>query len=429
MKPVRFFASLLVLIAIVFIVTFNSCSKDTTPTVPSLTTTSASIVTDSSATVGGEVTDDGGASVTERGACYNTSSNPTITDNSFLSGSGTGAFDCNLKGLNKAMQYYYKAYAMNSVGIGYGEQKSFTTQGGGWDLPTVTTNSVSNITGISATCGGNVTDQGSSLVTTKGVCWNTSPNPTLLNPHTTDGDGMGSFIGNMTGLTTSTIYYVRAYASNISGTAYGSQVSFITSGVTPPGESCPGIPTITDPRNGQTYPTVQIGDQCWLQNNMNYETGNSWCYNNDLANCNVYGRLYDWETALNVCPSGWHLPSDDEWKILEGTVDTHYGVGDPEWDKTGWRGFNAGKHMKSTSGWYENGNGDNSSGFTAPPGGYRYSGGDFGKVTQCAYYWSSTEYSSTGAWDRGLYYNFDGLGRRIGIEYESLKKSARCVKD
>ncbi|MCK9204433.1 MAG: hypothetical protein M0P58_08390, partial [Bacteroidales bacterium] len=82
------------------------------------------------------------------------------------------------------------------------------------------------------------------------------------------------------------------------------------------GTPCPGIPTITDPRNGLVYPTVKIGSQCWLQKNMNYQTGNSWCYENKSENCDIYGRLYDWETALKVCPKGWHLPSDDEYSVL-----------------------------------------------------------------------------------------------------------------
>lgn len=314
--------------------------------------------------------------------------------------------------------------------------------GGGGDLPTVTTNSVSNIQETTATCGGNVTDQGSSSVTAKGVCWSTSSNPTTSDSYTTDGSGTGSFTSNITGLTASTTYYVRAYATNSAGTAYGNQQSFTASGGGSSGEPCPGSPTITDPRDLQVYQTVLIGNQCWLQENMNYETGNSWCYDNNPANCDVYGRLYDWDTFMNgaassdsvpsgvqgVCPTGWHVPSDEEWKILEGTIDTQYGVGDPEWNKTVYRGFDAGKHLKSTFGWFDNGNGDNSSGFTTLPGGARNNAGWFNGMPKITKFWSSTESSAISVWSRHLHYSHDNVGR-----YDNPAKiygySARCLQD
>ena len=142
---------------------------------------------------------------------------------------------------------------------------------------------------------------------------------------------------------------------------------------------------ITDSRDVQTYNTVLIGSQCWMKENLNYATGNSWCWGNNSSNCDTYGRLYDWATIMNgesssngvpsgvqgICPTGWHVPSDEEWKILEGTVDSQYGVGDPEWDDTGYRGYDAGNNLKSTNGWNLGGNGTDSYGFTALPGGYR----------------------------------------------------------
>ena len=73
---------------------------------------------------------------------------------------------------------------------------------------------------------------------------------------------------------------------------------------------------ITDARDGQTYKTVTLGDQTWLAQDLNYETDNSWCFQNDPANCETYGRLYNWEAAMNACPAGWHLPSDQEWSKL-----------------------------------------------------------------------------------------------------------------
>jgi len=281
--------------------------------------------------------------------------------------------------------------------------------------PTITTATITNITETTATGGGNVTAQGSSSVNDRGVCWSTSQNPTTSDAKTTDGSGTGSFTSNLTGLTANTPYYVRAYATNSAGTAYGSQVSFTTTGGSA-GEPCPGIPTITDPRDGQVYPTVQIGTQCWLQKNMNYNTGNSWCYDNNSSNCNTYGRLYDWQTALGACPSGWHLPSDDEWTAL-----TTFLGGESV----------AGGKMKEagTVHWHSPNTGaTNSSGYTALPGGDRDSDGNFHNLTNNAAFWSSTEYSSICVWSRLLYYNFEPL-YRYNTSHKTGSFSVRCVQD
>ena len=178
------------------------------------------------------------------------------------------------------------------------------------------------------------------------------------------------------------------------------------------GTPCPGMPTITDPRDGQVYPTVKIGSQCWLQKNMNYKTGSSWCYDDNSTNCDTYGRLYDWETALNVCPKGWHLPSDVEWTVLT--------------DYLGGKNV-AGDKMKSTSGWKNNGNGTNTSGFTALPGGYRGNDGYFSSLTYDALFWSSTESSSTNAWYRHLYCYYQDVYR--DYNYKTNGFSCRCCQD
>ena len=191
------------------------------------------------------------------------------------------------------------------------------------------------------------------------------------------------------------------------------------------GEPCPGIPTIT--YGGQVYNTVLIGSKCWLKENLNYKTGNSWCYDNDPANCDIYGRLYDWQTALTVCPSGWHLPIDDEWKILEGTVDNQYPVGDPIWNQTGWRGYDAGEKLKSTTGWYSGGNGTNDFGFEALPGGYRNTNGNFYYLTDHGNFWSSSDYSSSSAWNRHLAYDNDEVFRYY--YFKGTGFSVRCLQN
>jgi len=194
-------------------------------TAPTVSTSSVTNITQTTATSGGNVTSDGGSSVTARGVCWSASPNPTLINSHTTIGTGTGQFTSNLTGLTPNTLYYVRAYAINSVGTAYGNDNSFTT---GATIPTVTTTSVSNITQTTATSGGNVTSDGGSSVTARGVCWSTSPNPTLLNSHTSNGTGTGQFTSNLTGLTPNTPYYVRAYATNSIGTAYGNDNSFTT---------------------------------------------------------------------------------------------------------------------------------------------------------------------------------------------------------
>ncbi len=194
---------------------------------PTVTTADVTDITQNTAVSGGNVTDDGGAAVTARGVCWSKDPNPTI-DNSFISnGNGTGSFTIEISGLTSATTYYIRAYATNSEGTSYGEQKSFTTLQN-IELPTVTTTIVTNVTSTTATSGGNVTDDGGATVTARGVCWSTSPDPTINDNKTTDGNGMGAFTSQLTNLTHSTTYYIRAYATNSEGTSYGEQKYFST---------------------------------------------------------------------------------------------------------------------------------------------------------------------------------------------------------
>ncbi|MBR6775881.1 MAG: hypothetical protein IKM23_09280, partial [Bacteroidales bacterium] len=192
-----------------------------------VTTNDITAITETTATCGGNVTDNGNATVTARGVCWSTSQNPTINDNKTTDGSGTGSYTSNISNLSENTKYYVRAYATNEKGTSYGEEKSFMTMASE-GLPTVTTNNVTDITTNSATCGGNVTDDGNATVTAKGICWSTTPNPTIENEHTEDGTGIGSYVSYMTELNHGTKYYVRAYATNRAGTAYGEQKEFTT---------------------------------------------------------------------------------------------------------------------------------------------------------------------------------------------------------
>lgn len=197
-------------------------------TLPSLTTAGISSISSNSAVSGGTISSDGGASVTARGVCWSINQNPTISNAHTTDGTGTGTFTSNITGLNASTTYYVRAYATNSAGTAYGDQKSFTTSPSA-TVPSVTTANVTNITSTTAISGGNVTSTGGAAVTLRGVCWSTSQNPTIFNAHTSDGSGTGSFVSSLEGLLPSTTYYIRAYATNSQGTAYGNQLSFTTS--------------------------------------------------------------------------------------------------------------------------------------------------------------------------------------------------------
>ncbi|HNS18810.1 MAG TPA: FISUMP domain-containing protein [Bacteroidales bacterium] len=207
---------------------------------------------------------------------------------------------------------------------------------------------------------------------------------------------------------------------------------------------------------GQSYATVLISTQCWMAENLNVgtkinstqggfqqmdnDTIEKYYYNNDEANCDVYGGLYEWpeamqyvitESAQGICPDGWHIPTDNEWKILEGTVDSQYPVGDPEWDLTGWRGFDAGGHLKEagTFHWnFPNVGGDNTSGFTGLPGGGRSgSSGYFSGQLFYGYFWSSSQLDTNYAFYHGLAYFNSYVLKHYDIK--DFGFSIRCLKD
>ncbi len=211
---------------------------------------------------------------------------------------------------------------------------------------------------------------------------------------------------------------------------------------------CPGTPTVE--YEGQVYNTIQIFSQCWLRENLNVGTmiqGNEnmtdngilekYCYNNKSDSCAKYGGLYQWDEMMQyttqpgtqgICPPGWYLPTDEEWKVLEGAVDSQYGIGDPEWDQV-WpieRGYDVGTNLKTTGGWISGGNGTDLYGFSALPGGGR-SSGYFVWVGTYGYWFSSTEYDNLVAMDRRINYDVPGVFR--GGDQKYYGTSVRCVKD
>lgn len=305
-------------------------------------------------------------------------------------------------------------------------------------LATISTLPAGNITAASATGGGSISSDGGTPVTQRGVCWSTAQTPTTANSRTTDGTGTGSFSSALTGLSANTTYYVRAYAINSAGTAYGNQVQFTTTSsgggsiVSNPG---PGVTY-----GGYTYPTIILGNgQEWMSENLRtttYANGDpipnvlldaqwaaltsgAWCwYYNDAQYENPYGKLYNWFTVSdprNLCPNGWHVPTDSEWTVL-----TNY-LG----------GSIAGCMMKSTGTQYwqsPNTGATNQSGFSGLPGGWRSNMGTFDDIGSYGFWWSASLYSNTtAAWYRLLSYNNGVIYRYYGPQDHGF--SVRCLRD
>ncbi|MBP6978983.1 MAG: FISUMP domain-containing protein [Bacteroidales bacterium] len=211
---------------------------------------------------------------------------------------------------------------------------------------------------------------------------------------------------------------------------------------------CPGAPTVE--YEGQVYNTIQIFSQCWLKENLNVggmipgttEQSNNgtiekYCFDNDPDSCAKYGGLYQWnemmqydagEGVQGICPPGWHIPLDVEWKVLEGAVDSLYGIGDPEWDiPMSYRGYDAGRNLKTTDGWSEGSDGIDRYGFSGMPAGMRSDSGIFSNVATYARWWSSTGGNDNASWVRSLYYTYASSGR--SLISNAYGHSVRCLRD
>ncbi len=363
--------------------------------IPTVTTAEVTDIQGETATCGGNVTDNCGLAVIARGVCWSTSPNPTLDDSHTTNGSGNGSFSSSITGLTISTTYYVRAYATTSAGTGYGEQVSFTTRNG---IPTVTTVEVTSIDNGWANSGGNITDDGGLAVTARGVCWSTSPSPTLADAHTSNGYGAGSFSSHITGLSMSTTYYVRAYATNSFVTVYGNQLSFTTAddyvyvdlGL-PSGllwATCNvGADNPDDYGDyfawGETQPKDTYNWSTYQYCNGSYNTLTKYCSNSSFGyngfTDDLTTLLPEDDAATANWGSHWRMPTEEEWQEL---------------------------YRNTTNTWTTQ-NGVNGRLFTAsngnslflPAAGYRtdsslYLAGSYG------YYWSSsldTDYPS-GAW-------------------------------
>jgi uncharacterized protein (TIGR02145 family) len=358
--------------------------------------------------------------------------------------------------------YSYRVSSFNSVGksLTYSNEVTLTPTAAPV-MPTLTTTAASSITLTTATSGGNISSDGGATITARGVCWSTSPNPTIaLSTKTTDGSGSGAFTSNITGLTANTTYYVRAYATNSIGTAYGNEINFTTL------QNSTGIniagPNVTD-IDGNMYQSITNCGITFIKQNLNVSkysdgttipevqdniewgslTTGAWCYyQHNTANGAIYGKLYNWYAVMGIydaaslnnaslrkklAPTGWHIPTDSEWDSLINCLDPNADGGNNTLNV-------AGGKMKSTgtSLWYLiNNYATNESGFTGLPGGYRTtSDTHFSWIGTDGFWWSSSEYNTSlfsFAYIRYLTRSNHQVYR--GYDDKQYGYSVRCVKD
>lgn len=310
--------------------------------------------------------------------------------------------------------------------------------GGPPGTPLLATRSPMAITGSCGLVGSLITDEGASLVTSTGVCWGLNPEPTVADAVIATGIPYLSTFAVLNGLAPNTTYFARAFATNGNGTAYGNQVQFTTTaeGLSSWLDSVITYGTMTD-QNGHVYPTVIIGGREWMAENLRsttYANGaaianvtmdgawttlgtGAWChYRNNPAFDVPYGKLYNWyavNDSRNVCPTGWHVPTDADWTALADSLG-------------GW--LVAGAALKSTVLWYPTNSATNTSGFSALPGGDRiYVDGTFDTAAYDGYWWTATTFSTNSAWGRSMGNESINLTR---TDYQKKSGfSVRCVRD
>ena len=298
--------------------------------------------------------------------------------------------------------------------------------------PELFTTDVSAITQTTAMCGGYISrfDEKDAEITERGVCWSTSPNPTISDNKTNDGEGSGSFTSLIAGLSANTTYYLKAYATNSAGTGYGNMISFTT--------LKDNSNTVTD-YDGNVYNIITIGTQVWMVENLkvtHYRNGDpipnisdsadwanlitgAFCnYDNSFSNSTTYGKLYNWYAVVdsrNLAPTGWHIPTDTELTTLTTFLggETVAGGKLKETGTSHWQTPNTGA--------------TNVCGFTALPGGCRSFNGLFGAIGSYGYWWSSTVSSTMYAWGRSMVYDYSFVSSSSYSKNSGV--SVRCVKD
>jgi uncharacterized protein (TIGR02145 family) len=420
LRQALYFITLIILTAAV-----QSCSEEENLKSPTLTTAAATEITYTTAITGGAITSTGGGAITAKGICISTTPSPTI-DAELVTNEGAGkeAFVSSLENLLPNTDYYVRAYATNEVGTSYGNEITFSTNELG--LPIINTTAATEITDTRFTTGASIVENGGSTVTTIGLCWSKTPNPTI-NDSKTEFAGTETFSTIIKGgLLPNTTYYVRAYATNGIGTGYGNEVTVNTA----------AVQSVTDV-DGNVYQAVVIGNRVWLAENLKvtkYTNGDvigtttsgveneatpkyQWVYDNNEANAATYGRYYTYYAAMDerkVCPAGTHVSTMDDWMDLNDVV-------------------NGGGFKLRTTGtdtWIApNSSATNEIGFNAVGSGYRSQFSGFHNLKEYAFY--LTERSETGNEStlNGIYLQNNDNSIWLPALAKKSGYSIRCVKD
>lgn len=406
----------------------NQIEITTLGALPVISLIEPSDISSSSFKCGGRITGEGASAVTERGVCWSENSNPSIANSKISSGAGVGEFYVIIDKLIPGKKYFIKAYAVNNHGIAYSSELTINTSP---EIPQVKTLDITNVKSTSASGGGEIIKDGGAEISVRGICWSTNQNPNITNSKTTDGAGTGTFISLINGLLPQTTYYVRAYATNSKGIGYGDYKIFTTADAEILFNSKLNYEKIQD-IDGNEYKTIKIGTQTWMAENLkvtklndgttltNEISNQGWSstsspayslYNNAERSKITYGALYNWASASSgkLCPQGWHIPTDKEWKVL---IEYLGGNNSAE------------AKLKEAGNGHWIASGINESGFTALPGGVRYWDGQFDGLYKFGVFLGSQSSLSS------PYYVL--LGTRNNLTYYILSHarngfSVRCI--
>jgi uncharacterized protein (TIGR02145 family) len=430
----------LIPVFLIFILLVAGCKKNEGYP-PVVTTVAAAMIGQRTATAGGLVTDSRGFEILAFGVCWDTSSHPTIQDKHTTQTGNSASFQSNLNGLIPGQSYYLRAYATSKGGTGYGDEETFETDG--IHLPEPYTLSLSYINANSVVCQSELLSDGGGVISARGVCWSKSENPTLADSHSNDGTGSESYYTHISALTGASKYYIRAYATNETGTAYGNSLSFTTLAdsdaiIYYPITFKPGTVygSVTD-ADFNVYKTLTLGTQTWMAENLRtthyvggaqianpgnlsyWDNINSGCwswYNNDTLFTKINGTLYNW-LAVNsgqLCPAGWHVPTESEFSVLISYL------GGEE---------TAGGKLKETGTHHwtvQTAGADNSSGFSAVAAGCIRAANFNSLYTSCLF-WTSTESNMDNAGFVTLSSSSDSA--RIDTGSKKAGYSVRCIKN
>ncbi len=418
-----------------FFAFFIACEKDEAEELPSVKTGDITDITVSSAVAGGDVTDDGGADITERGFYYGTSSGPEATGTKVEEGSGKGDFSSTLSGLDEGTTYYVVAYATNSQGTAYGDEKSFVPTDA---LPGVVTREATDISDREARVRGEVTEDGGNKVTQRGVYMSESSPADENGEKIIIGEGKGTFSREVDGLDSETTYYVVSFATNGVGTGFGDEKSFDTQ----PPKVLDSV-SFTYGGRSVTYGAVEYNDRVWLDRNLGAERAAT-----DIDDEDAFGDLFQWgrevdghqdrtSSTRDVLALSGFQPGHDEF-ILAITSPNDWNV-DCEWldrwvDESdnkkeadpcpeGWR-VPTREELQSLSNNWD----DREDAFNSPlrlPSAGRRSGVEGNVLNEgvSGYYWSSSGHS-----DVSFFLYIDTANVSLSDDYRAAGYSVRCIR-